>query len=64
MGQRTKSLKELTELWRDEYEEYAQQQFEDEVEPSKIMDIWAWVASEEATAQEYKNEYLRIDVEE
>jgi len=53
---RTNKIKELVEISREDYQEYVDRCIEDGSEP---MDIFTFVVTEEATAQEYYNDYLR-----
>ena len=54
---RTNALKALAEEYKDEYEEWLEQQLIDGViEP---MDIFAWVGMQYMTAQEEYNDYLK-----
>ena len=53
---RTNQIKALAEQWEDEYEEYAEECLREGNEP---MDIFTWVVTEQMTAQEAQNDYLR-----
>ena len=53
---RTNKIKEIVEVSREDYQEYVDRCIKDGSEP---MDIFTFVVTEEATAQEYYNDYLR-----
>ena len=53
---RTRDIKAMSEANQEDYELYLQRCEENEVEP---MDIFAWTAMEQTTAEEEMNDYLR-----
>ena len=53
---RSRDLKALAEENEGEYEEYMEECFERDEEP---LDIWTWLAEQQAMAEEAHNDYLR-----
>jgi len=53
---RTNDLKHIAEQSEEEYAEYVKDCLSNDSEP---LDIYSWIAEQQATAEEYMNDYKR-----